>query len=341
MKIMLTGGAGYIGSHTAVALLDNDIDVVVLDNFCNSSPESIHRVEVMTEKKIDLIEGDVTDSSIVSAVFEKHDIDGVIHFAGLKAVGESVEQPIRYYRNNLDATLTLLECMEKAGVNNVVFSSSATVYGEHAVPPLFEQMPRGGCTNPYGWTKAMGEQIFEDAVKANPSLSAIMLRYFNPVGAHPSGMIGEDPQGIPNNLMPLITQTAIGRRDHLTIYGNDYDTPDGTCRRDYIHVMDLAKAHVLAVQAAVKAPGGTWEAVNVGTGVPYSVQEMVETFEKVNTVAVPHIMGDRRAGDLAECWADTTKGKAFFDGWQPEYGLAEMCRDAWNWQTKNPQGYRK
>lgn len=336
-KILLAGGAGYIGSHTAVELLNAGYEVVVADNYCNSSPEAIRRVEEITGKPVQLYEADIRDSERLSQIFRENKIDAVIHFAGLKAVGESVKKPLMYYRNNIDTTLTLLETMQAAGVRNIIFSSSATVYGEENPVPYKETMQRGVCTNPYGWTKAMMEQIFEDAAKADPSLSVVLLRYFNPIGAHPSGRIGEDPLGIPNNLMPYVTQVAVGKRECLTIFGSDYPTKDGTCMRDYIHVVDLAKGHVKAV-AYILQHSGT-EVFNLGTGTPYSVTEIVETFERVNGIKVKHVYGDRRAGDLPEFYANADKAKALL-GWQAEYTLDDMCRDAWNWQKQNPDGYR-
>ncbi|MBR3448152.1 MAG: UDP-glucose 4-epimerase GalE [Oscillospiraceae bacterium] len=336
-KILLAGGAGYIGSHTAVELLNAGYEVVAADNYCNSSPEAIRRVEEITGKPVQLYEADIRDSERLSQIFRENKIDAVIHFAGLKAVGESVKKPLMYYRNNIDTTLTLLETMQAADVRNIIFSSSATVYGEENPVPYKETMQRGVCTNPYGWTKAMMEQIFEDAARADPSLSVVLLRYFNPIGAHPSGRIGEDPLGIPNNLMPYVTQVAVGKRECLTIFGSDYPTKDGTCMRDYIHVVDLAKGHVKAV-AYILQHSGT-EVFNLGTGTPYSVTEIVETFERVNGIKVKHVYGDRRAGDLPEFYANADKAKALL-GWQAEYTLDDMCRDAWNWQKQNPDGYR-
>lgn len=339
MNILLAGGAGYIGSHTAVALLEAGHEVVVVDNYCNSCPEAIKRVEELTGKSIVSYEADVKDKAKLLEIFKSNKIDCVIHFAGLKAVGESVEKPILYYRNNIDTTLTLLECMAEVGVHNFVFSSSATVYGEAASePPYVEAMERGKCSNPYGWTKSMMEQILQDAAVADKELSVVLLRYFNPIGAHPSGRIGEDPQGIPNNLMPYVSQVAVGRREQLTIFGDDYPTPDGTCRRDYIHVMDLAAGHLKAVEYAV-AHKGT-EIFNLGTGTPYSVLEIVKAFESSNAIKVPYVIGPRRAGDLPEVWAGTEKAAGLL-GWKAERTLEDMCRDAWNWQKNNPQGYRK
>ena len=337
--ILLAGGAGYIGSHTAVELLIAGYDVIVVDNYANSSPESIARVEKITGKSVKLYEADVSDAAAMEKIFSENKIDAVIHFAGLKAVGESVEKPIMYYRNNIDTTLTLLETMAKFNVNNIIFSSSATVYGEANKVPYFETMPRGACTNPYGWTKSMMEQILTDAAVANKALSVVLLRYFNPIGAHESGMIGEDPQGIPNNLMPYVTQVAVGKRECLTIFGNDYPTADGTCTRDYIHVVDLAKGHVKAIDYILNN-AKCCEIFNLGTGTPYSVTEIVETFERVNSVKVNHVYGARRPGDLAECYANADKALEVL-GWKTEKTLEDMCRDSWNWQKQNPNGYRK
>jgi len=335
--ILLAGGAGYIGSHTAVELLSSGYDVVVADNYSNSSPEAIKRVEKITGRTVTLYEADVRDTKALDRIFSENSIDAVIHFAGLKAVGESVQKPILYYRNNIDTTLSLLETMEKYGVKNMIFSSSATVYGEANKAPLSETMPRGACTNPYGWTKSMIEQILEDAAKADDKLSVVLLRYFNPIGAHESGMIGEDPHGIPNNLMPYITQVAVGKRECLTIFGRDYPTPDGTCKRDYIHVVDLAKGHVKAVDFILRQDR-CCEIINLGTGTSYSVTEIVETFERVNNVRVKHVYGPRRAGDLAELYANADKALAVL-GWKTEKTLEDMCRDSWNWQKNNPDGY--
>lgn len=338
MNVLLAGGAGYIGSHTAVELLNAGHQVVIVDDYSNSSPEAVHRVEKITGKSINSYEADVKDKEKMRHIFSENHIDCVIHFAGLKAVGESVRLPLKYYRNNIDTTLTLLECMEEAGVNQFVFSSSATVYGEENEPPYVETMHRGRCSNPYGWTKVMMEQILEDAAKANPELSVILLRYFNPIGAHESGLIGEDPQGIPNNLMPYIAQVAVGRRDHLTVFGGDYPTPDGTCLRDYIHVMDLANGHVKAVEYAANHKGV--EVFNLGTGTPYSVLDIIHAFEKATGVKVKYEIGLRRAGDLPKFWADSTKAQKVL-GWHAERTLEDMCRDTWNWQAKNPEGYKK
>lgn len=330
MNILLAGGAGYIGSHTAVELLNAGYDVVVVDNYSNSNPEVINRIEQITGKKFMYYEADIKNKLVMKQIFYQNNIDCVIHFAGLKAVGESILKPIKYYRNNIDTTLTLLECMQEAGVKQLVFSSSATVYGEENAMPCIETMQRGRCTNPYGWTKVMMEQILEDMVKAAPDMSIVLLRYFNPVGAHTSGLIGENPTGIPNNLMPYVTQVAAGIRDHLTIFGGDYNTPDGTCRRDFIHVMDLANAHLKAIQYADKHKG--IEIFNVGTGTPYSVLELVHTFEKVTGVKLNYEIGLRREGDLPECWADADKAARIL-GWKAKYSLADMCRDAWKWEN--------
>ena len=346
MKTVLTGGAGYIGSHTAVALLEAGHDVAVIDNYVNSSPEAIKRVEKITGKPVSLYEADCTDRDRMMEILRKEHPDCIIHFAGLKAVGESVEIPVEYYRNNIDSTLTLLECMRGLGIRCIVFSSSVTVYGEDNVPPFTEGMPKGMCTNPYGWTKWMQEQMLTDAQFASGReksgwkipLSVVLLRYFNPVGAHESGLIGEDPQGIPNNLMPYISQVAVGRRDHLTVFGDDYDTPDGTCRRDYIHVMDLAEGHVKAAEYTLDHAGT--EVFNLGTGSPYSVLGMVEAFSKACGHQVAYEIGPRRAGDVQDSWADADKAKRVL-GWEAKRGIDDICRDAWNWQSHNPQGYNE
>lgn len=336
--ILLAGGAGYIGSHTAVELLNAGYEVVVVDNFSNSSPEAIRRVQKITGKTVKLYELDIKDNAKLFEVFKENKIDAVIHFAGLKSVGESVQKPIMYYRNNIDTTLSLLETMSEYGVNNIIFSSSASVYGENNPVPYTETMKRGVCTNPYGWTKSMMEQIFEDAAKADENLSVILLRYFNPIGAHKSGIIGEDPQGIPNNLMPYVSQVAVGKRECLTIFGNDYPTHDGTCTRDYIHVVDLAKGHVKAIDYILSH--NCVEIINLGTGTPYSVTEIVSTFEKVNGIKVNHVYGPRRAGDLAELYANADKASEIL-GWRAEKNLEDMCRDSWNWQKNNPNGYNQ
>ena len=336
MKILVTGGAGYIGSHTCLELLEKGYEVVVIDNLCNSNPESLKRVEALTGKSILFYEGDVRDEALLAKIFREHAIECVIHFAGLKAVGESVSQPWRYYDNNLNSTLVLTKVMSAVGVKRIIFSSSATVYSGDNEMPLRENSRTGGCTTPYGWTKYMTEQILSGMATADPAWSICLLRYFNPIGAHPSGRIGEDPRGIPNNLMPYVTQVAVGRREQLSVFGNDYDTHDGTGVRDYIHVVDLARGHVAAVEYVCKNTG--CDVFNLGTGTGYSVLDIVHTFQEVNRVPVPYVITDRRPGDLATCYADPTKSKNQL-GWQAQYGLADMCRDAWRWQSQNPQGY--
>ena len=336
MNVLVTGGAGYIGSHTCVELLENGYGVVVIDNLVNASPESLKRVETITGKAVRFYEGDVRDEALLRRIFAENDISCVIHFAGLKAVGESVEKPWEYYDNNLNTTLVLTKVMKEVGMKNIIFSSSATVYTSDNEMPLKETSRTGGCTNPYGWTKYMTEQILSGISHADPDWSVVLLRYFNPIGAHKSGLMGENPRGIPNNLMPYITQVAIGRRKMLSIFGNDYPTPDGTCVRDYIHVMDLAKGHVAAVKYATENKGT--EVFNLGTGIGYSVLDTVNTFMEVNHVDVPYQIVGRRAGDIAVCYADPAKSKEVL-GWTAQETLADMCRDSWNWQQKNPEGY--
>jgi UDP-glucose 4-epimerase len=334
MTVLLTGGAGYIGSHTALVLLNARHKVIVADNLCNSSREALLRVEQLTGKTIVFYPIDVTDQTALDVVFSHHAIDAVVHFAGLKAVGESVAHPILYYRNNLCATLTLLEVMSRHKVNTIVFSSSATVYGAER-SPLTEEMPTG-CTNPYGWTKYMSERILLDAAEANDNLSVVLLRYFNPIGAHESGQIGEDPAGVPNNLMPSITQVAVGRLPFLRIFGNDYPTPDKTGVRDYIHVTDLATGHLAALEfAACKTRR---EIINLGTGRGTSVLELVRAFEKAAGLEIPVKFFPRRAGDLAEVYADVRKARSLLN-WQAEKNIQDMCRDSWRWQSQNPKGY--
>lgn len=336
MNVLVTGGAGYIGSHTCIELIQAGYTPIVVDNFCNSNPKSLERTAEIAGRKIELIEGDVCDAVLLEQIFSDYEIECVIHFAGLKAVGESVQIPLAYYQNNLISTMTLCNVMEKFGVKKIIFSSSATVYSGDNEMPLSETAKTGTCTNPYGWTKYMTEQILRDITKADPAWSVVLLRYFNPIGAHPSGRIGEHPNGVPNNLMPFIAQTAIGKRDHLNIFGNDYPTPDGTGVRDYIHVVDLARGHVAAVRYLNTHAG---EAIfNLGTGRGYSVLEMVHTFETVNQVRVPYEIAERRPGDLAVCYADPTKSREVL-GWMAEYTLQDMCRDSWNWQFHNPNGY--
>ena len=336
MKILVTGGAGYIGSHTCVELLQQNYEVVVIDNLCNSNPKSLERVQQITGKELVFYQGDVRDEALLRKIFAEHQIDCVIHFAGLKAVGESVSLPWKYYDNNLNSTLVLTKVMEGVGVKRIIFSSSATVYTADNEMPLKEDSRTGNCTNPYGWTKYMTEQILSGMSNADPEWSICLLRYFNPIGAHASGLIGEDPRGIPNNLMPYITQVAVGRREKLSVYGNDYDTHDGTGVRDYIHVVDLAKGHVAAVKHAVEFKG--CQVFNLGTGTGYSVLDMVNTFREVNEVPLPYEIVGRRPGDIATCYADPTKSREVL-GWQAEKNLADMCRDSWNWQKKNPMGY--
>ena len=329
MTILVTGGTGYIGSHTCVELLNLGMDVVIVDNLVNSSLESMKRVQAITGKTPVFYDLDVRDEEKLSRVFEAHHIDCAIHFAGLKAVGESVEKPMLYYDNNLNSTITLCRVMAKYGVKRIIFSSSATVYSGDNEMPLTEESKTGNCTNPYGWTKYFGEQILRDMAKADPEWSVVLLRYFNPVGAHESGTIGEDPKGIPNNLMPFISQVAVGRRDHLSVFGNDYPTPDGTGVRDYIHVVDLARGHLAALRYADTRQGA--EVFNLGTGHGYSVLEMVRAFEKANGVTVPYQIDPRRPGDVAACYADTRKAERVL-GWRAERSLEDMCRDAWRWQ---------
>ncbi len=335
MKILLTGGAGYIGSHTGVELLNAGYDVVSVDNYVNSQPEALRRVEAITGKKLTAYEADVCDRAALEKIFEAERPDAVIHFAGLKAVGESVAKPLMYYRNNLDSTLALLETMKKYGCTRIVFSSSATVYGQPDILPVPETA-RLGCSSPYGWTKYMIEQILRDEAFADKSLSVVLLRYFNPVGAHPSGLIGENPNGIPNNLMPNVLNAASGKMKELKVFGGDYDTPDGTCVRDYIHVVDLAKGHVCAIKYAMEHTGS--EAINLGTGVGYSVLDIINSFEKTTGVTVPHVMADRRPGDIPTVYADPSKAAKLL-GWHTEKTLDDMCRDSWAFKTKNPNGY--
>ncbi len=336
MTILVTGGAGYIGSHACVELINKGYEVIVVDNLANSHEESLNRIKEITGIKPLFYKADVCDEKALDEIFSSHKIDCVIHFAGLKAVGESVYKPLEYFTNNLDSTFALVKTMGKYKVNNIVFSSSATVYSSDNTVPLDENAKTGDCSNPYGWTKYMQEQMFRCFAVANPELSVVLLRYFNPVGAHKSGLIGEDPQGIPNNLMPYVSQVAIGKREFLTVFGDDYDTPDGTGVRDYLHVVDLARAHVLAVDYAVKHSG--CEAFNIGTGKGSSVLDIVHAFEKACGHAVPYKIGPRRAGDLATVYSDTKKAKEVL-GFETEYGLDDMCSSAWNWQKKNPNGF--
>ena len=336
MSILLTGGAGYIGSHTCVEMLNAGYDIVVVDNYSNSSPEALKRVKELTGKDFPIYEADVCDSEAMNALFDREKIEAVIHFAGYKAVGESVQKPLMYYRNNLDSTMTLLEVMRAHGVKRLVFSSSATVYGMQEKMPLTEDMPIGGCLNPYGWTKCMIEQILFDVAKAESDWTMVLLRYFNPVGAHESGRIGENPNGIPNNLMPRITQAVIGKIPPIQVMGTDYPTPDGTCLRDYIHVVDLAKGHVCAIRYALEHTGA--EAVNLGVGRGCSVREIIRAFEEATGEKVPCSDGPRRPGDAPVSYADAGKALRLF-GWKAEKSIVDMCRDSWRWQKQNPNGY--
>lgn len=336
-KILVTGGAGYIGSHTCVELLNAGHEVVVLDNLCNSAAESLNRVQQLTQKSLTFIEGDIRDAQLLDQVFQQHSIDAVIHFAGLKAVGESQQIPLAYFDNNIAGSISLVQAMQRAQVFKLVFSSSATVYGENNPSPLNEEMPTGMPTNNYGYTKLIVEQLLEKLSVADERWSIALLRYFNPVGAHKSGQIGEDPQGIPNNLMPFVTQVAVGRREKLSIFGHDYDTVDGTGVRDYIHVVDLANAHLCALNNRLTAQG--CRAWNIGTGNGISVLQVKDTFEQVNGVAIAFELAPRREGDVATCFADNARAVQELS-WQPQYGLEDMLADSWNWQKQNPNGYR-
>ena len=335
-KILVTGGAGFIGSHTVVELQEAGKDVVVLDNLSNSSEKSLERVEEITGKKVPFYKADILDRDALEEIFSKEDIYAVIHFAGLKAVGESVQKPWEYYENNIAGTLTLTDVMRKHGCKNIIFSSSATVYGNPAFIPITEECPKGQCTNPYGWTKSMLEQILSDIQKADNEWNVILLRYFNPIGAHKSGLIGENPSGIPNNLMPYITQVAVGKRDHLNVFGNDYDTHDGTGVRDYIHVVDLAQGHVKALKKIEENAG--LKIYNLGTGHGYSVLDIVKNFEEATGVKIPYEIQGRRPGDIATCYADASLAKKEL-GWEAKYGIREMCEDSWRWQKNNPKGF--
>lgn len=334
-KILVTGGAGYIGSHTCLELLNSGKEVIVVDNLSNSSQKSLERVQQITSKNISFYKLDILDKKALSKVFQENEIDYVIHFAGYKAVGESTKKPLMYYHNNITGTLVLCDVMAENNVKNIVFSSSATVYGEPQTVPITEDFPTGA-TNPYGRTKLMIENIFKDLYASDSSWNIALLRYFNPVGAHKSGLIGEDPNGIPNNLMPYITQVAIGKLSCLSVFGKDYPTKDGTGVRDYIHVVDLAKGHLKAIDKLAQNSGLV--IFNLGTGVGYSVIDMIKAFEKASTKKINYKITDRRPGDIAECYADPTKAKEELD-WRAELGIEEMCRDGWNWQTNNPEGY--
>lgn len=337
MAILVTGGAGFIGSHTCVELLNAGYEIVVVDNYYNANPKSLERVKELTGKDFKSYECDIRDSEGMDKIFKENKIDAVIHFAGLKAVGESCQKPIEYYDNNIGGTLKLCDVMRNNGCKNIVFSSSATVYGMKNVSPLKETMKTGGTTNPYGTTKYMIEIILEDIYKSDNDWNVTLLRYFNPIGAHESGRIGENPSGIPNNLMPYITQVAIGKRPFLSVYGNDCDTPDGTCIRDYIHVVDLADGHVKAVNNILDGKKGV-QIFNLGTGKGYSVLDIVKAFSKAYGKELPYKIAPRRPGDLAVCFSDPTKAKEVL-GWEAKRGIDDMCRDSWNWQSKNPNGY--
>ncbi|MBR4530028.1 MAG: UDP-glucose 4-epimerase GalE [Lachnospiraceae bacterium] len=336
MAILVTGGAGFIGSHTVVELLQEGYDTVILDNLDNADERVLGRIERITGKKPVFYKGDIRDRAMLQRIFETERIESVIHFAGLKAVGESVSKPWEYYDNNITGTLTLVDEMRKHGVKNIIFSSSSTVYGDPDAVPVTEESPKKACTNPYGWTKSMLEQILSDIQHADPEWNVVLLRYFNPIGAHASGLIGENPNGIPNNLMPYITQVAVGKLPELSVFGDDYPTKDGTGVRDYIHVVDLARGHVKAL--AKLSPGSGLNIYNLGTGTGYSVLEIVRTFEEVTGEKIPYVIRGRRAGDIAENYASPEKAEREL-GWKAEYGIREMCADSWRWQKNNPDGY--
>lgn len=339
MSILVTGGAGYIGSHTCVELLNAGFEVVVVDNLCNSSRKSMERVMEITGKRLTFYEADLLNREALEQIFDKEAIEAVIHFAGLKAVGESVGKPLEYYHNNITGTLVLCGVMRNHGVKSIVFSSSATVYGDPAFVPITEECPKGEITNPYGRTKGMLEQILTDLHTADPEWKVMILRYFNPIGAHRSGRIGEDPKGIPNNLLPYITQVAVGKLERLGVFGNDYDTPDGTCVRDYIHVMDLASGHVKALEKMAQNKCGVW-VYNLGTGIGYSVLDVIHAFEEAVGLKIPYVFMERRPGDVPQCYAAPLKAEKEL-GWKAEHDLKDMCRDSWNWQKNNPQGYEE
>lgn len=337
MAVLVSGGAGYIGSHTCIELLAAGYDIIVADNFSNSCPEAVERTRELAGKDFPLVEIDLCDAEKTDALFAAHpEIDSVIHFAGYKAVGESVAKPLEYYDNNLTSTFVLLKAMRKYGVKNFVFSSSATVYGDPHTVPITEDFPLS-TTNPYGSTKLMIEMILKDLYKAQPEMNIAILRYFNPIGAHKSGRIGEDPAGIPNNLVPYIAQVAVGKLEHVNVFGNDYNTPDGTGVRDYIHVVDLAAGHVAAIKKLEQKPGLV--VVNLGTGNGYSVLDVIKAYEKACGKTLPYVVGPRRPGDIAACYADPKKAREEL-GWEAKYGIEEMCADSWNWQSHNPNGYR-
>ena len=336
MSILVTGGAGFIGSHTVVELQNAGYDVVVLDNLCNASRKALDRVEKITGKKVTFYEADIRDEKVLQDIFDNEKIDSCIHFAGLKSVGESVSKPLEYYENNISGTLNLLSVMRKNGCKNIIFSSSATVYGDPAFIPITEECPKGVCTNPYGWTKSMLEQILTDVQKADPEWNVVLLRYFNPIGAHKSGTIGENPNGTPNNLMPYVTQVAVGKLKELGVFGDDYDTPDGTGVRDYIHVVDLALGHVKALKKVEEKTGLC--IYNLGTGHGYSVLDIVKNFEIATGVKIPYVIKPRRPGDIATCYSDVTKAKEELN-WEAQYDIKDMCEDSWRWQKNNPNGY--
>ncbi len=337
MKILVTGGAGYIGSHTSVVLLNDGHEVVIVDNLYNSDPKAVERIEEITGKKVKFYETDILDTETMKKIFEEEKPDAVIHFAGLKAVGESVQKPYEYYLNNISGTLSLVEAMRDTGCKNIIFSSSATVYGDPAEMPITENCPKGTCTNPYGWTKWMNEQILSDIQKANPDWNVILLRYFNPIGAHESGLIGEDPKGIPNNLLPYVAQVAVGRLPFVNVFGDDYNTPDGTGVRDYIHVMDLATGHAAALKKIEEDAG--LKIYNLGTGKGSSVLDVIHAFEKACGKPIPYKIAPRRAGDIDACYADPALALEEM-GWKATRDLDEMCASSWKWQSMNPEGYR-
>ena len=338
MAILVSGGAGYIGSHTCVELLAAGYDIVVADNYYNSCPEALARVKKIAGKDFRFVEADMTDKDAVEKIFaENEDIDCVIQFAAYKAVGESVSKPIEYYSNNLACTLNILDVMRRHNCHNIIFSSSATVYGDPASVPIREDFPVGGTTNPYGTTKVFTERILTDCCHADPELNVALLRYFNPIGAHPSGLIGEDPNGIPNNIVPYIAKVAVGKLEKVHVFGNDYPTPDGTGVRDYIHVVDLARGHVAAIKKLEQKPG--LFICNLGTGHGYSVLDVINAFSKACGKEIPYVIDPRRPGDIAECWCDPSKAKREL-GWEAQYGIEEMCAHSWNWQSHNPDGYK-
>lgn len=338
MKILVTGGAGYIGSHTSIELLENGHEVIIVDNLVNSTEKVIDRIEEVSKKKVKFYNVDILDTEKLRNIFKENTIEACIHFAALKAVGESVKKPLEYYQNNITGTLSLIQVMKEFGCKKLIYSSSATVYGDSPIQPITEQCKKGECTNPYGWTKSMLEQMLIDISNADSEWSIVFLRYFNPIGAHSTGRLGEQPNGIPSNLMPYITQVAAGKREKLSVFGGDYDTKDGTCVRDYVHVVDLANGHVKALKKIVEMSG--YDIFNLGTGKGYSVLEVIHAFENATDVKIPYEIVDRRAGDIAVCYADPSKALAGLD-WKAQYDLKTMCKDSWNWQSNNPNGYEK